>query len=165
MLKLYKTCAQAVQVATLLIYPENSTIPSSWGFLAEIAQETSGAGHETREWFKTMLDEDLLEQMRKRDPIETPQIHEVEKWYGLASFLSEFGLLMFSEGTQTTFDTSVGLLRHVSWANSQADGRMRRSNSSSPCLQRGNRPQSNDFGRSYSRQGLGPLPTIRRPLG
>lgn len=65
------------------MYPHGSSVPSSWGFLAETAQEASGAGHESREWFKIMLDEDLLEQMRKqrRDPSEVPRIQEVEKWF------------------------------------------------------------------------------------
>ncbi|KAI4610560.1 uncharacterized protein J4E87_010736 [Alternaria ethzedia] len=45
--------------------------------------EGSGAGHESREWFKIMLDEDLLEQMRSNssEPSKVPHIHEVEKWY------------------------------------------------------------------------------------
>jgi hypothetical protein len=64
------------------VYPQHSNTPSSWGFLAETAQEVSGAGHESREWFKIMLDEDLLEQMRRKasDPSKVPQIYEVEKW-------------------------------------------------------------------------------------
>jgi hypothetical protein len=71
------------KVPTLLVYPHNSSTPSSWGFLAETAQEVSGAGQESREWFKIMLDEDLLEQMRKNtsDPSKVPRMHEVEKWY------------------------------------------------------------------------------------
>jgi hypothetical protein len=69
-------------VPTLLVYPQYSTTPSSWSFLAETAQEVSGAGDESREWFKIMLDEDLLEQMRRKasDPSKVPHIHEVEKW-------------------------------------------------------------------------------------
>ena len=66
-----------------MIYAHGTQAPSSWGFLAETAQEQSGAGHESREWFKIMLDEQLLEQMRKKssDPSKVPQIYEVEKWY------------------------------------------------------------------------------------
>ncbi|UPX13350.1 uncharacterized protein EKO05_0003863 [Ascochyta rabiei] len=60
-----RTQANENKVPTLLVYPHNSSTPSSWGFLADTAQEVSGAGHESREWFKIMLDEDLLEQMRK----------------------------------------------------------------------------------------------------
>jgi hypothetical protein len=69
-------------VPTLLVYPQDSATPSSWGFLAETAQEASGAGYESREWFKIMLDEDLLEQMRRKssEPDKVPHIHEVEKW-------------------------------------------------------------------------------------
>ena len=57
--------------------------PFIMGFLAETAQEVSGAGHESREWFKMMLDEDLLDQMRKKssDQPNVPRIQEVEKWY------------------------------------------------------------------------------------
>ncbi|CAO2657916.1 Nn.00g071760.m01.CDS01 [Neocucurbitaria sp. VM-36] len=78
-----RTQANENKVPTLLVYQQNSTTPSSWGFLAETAQEVSGAGHESREWFKIMLDENLLEQMRKksRDASKVPQIHEVEQWY------------------------------------------------------------------------------------
>ncbi|KAJ8109602.1 hypothetical protein OPT61_g7339 [Boeremia exigua] len=78
-----RTQANENKVPTLLVYPENSSTPSSWGFLAETAQEVSGAGHQSREWFKIMLDENLLEQMRKKanHPSEVPQIHEVEKWF------------------------------------------------------------------------------------
>lgn len=65
------------------MYPRNSTTPSSWGFLAETAQEQSGAGDESREWFKILLDENLLQQMRKNasDPSKVPTIEQVEKWY------------------------------------------------------------------------------------
>ncbi|KAF2818511.1 hypothetical protein CC86DRAFT_309073 [Ophiobolus disseminans] len=78
-----RTHANENKVPTLLVYPQGSSTPSSWGFLAETAQETSGAGYESREWFKIMLDEHLLEQMRQKaaDPLSVPQIHEVEKWY------------------------------------------------------------------------------------
>lgn len=66
-----------------MVYPHGSATPSSWGFLAETAQEISGAGDESREWFKIMLDEHLLEQMRQNssDSLKVPRIHEVEKWY------------------------------------------------------------------------------------
>lgn len=65
------------------MYPSNSTTPSSWGFLAETAQEQGGGGYESREWFKILLDEHLLEQMRKNstDPTKVPSIQQVEKWY------------------------------------------------------------------------------------
>ncbi|KAJ4375512.1 hypothetical protein N0V86_007044 [Didymella sp. IMI 355093] len=78
-----RTQANENKVPTLLVYPHGSTTPSSWGFLAETAQETSGVGDESREWFKIMLDEHLLEQMRKKasDPSKVPHIYEVEKWY------------------------------------------------------------------------------------
>ncbi|CAN9345166.1 unnamed protein product [Alternaria alternata] len=78
-----RTQANENKVPTLLVYPQDSATPSSWGFLAETAQEASGAGYESREWFKIMLDEDLLEQMRRKssEPNKVPHIHEVEKWY------------------------------------------------------------------------------------
>ncbi|KAF1851560.1 uncharacterized protein K460DRAFT_270005 [Cucurbitaria berberidis CBS 394.84] len=71
------------KVPTLLVYPRNSSTPSSWGFLAETAQESSGAGYESREWFKIMLDETILQQMRKnsKGPSKVPNIDEVERWY------------------------------------------------------------------------------------
>ncbi|KAH7088370.1 hypothetical protein FB567DRAFT_494604 [Paraphoma chrysanthemicola] len=78
-----RTQANENKVPTLLVYPQGSSTPTSWGFLAETAQEVSGAGHESREWFKIMLDEKILEQFRKNasDPSTVPQIHEVEKFY------------------------------------------------------------------------------------
>ncbi|CAN9355637.1 unnamed protein product [Alternaria alternata] len=78
-----RTQANENKVPTLLVYPQDSATPSSWGFLAETAQEASGAGYESREWFKIMLDEDLLDQMRRKssEPNKVPHIHEVEKWY------------------------------------------------------------------------------------
>ncbi|KAF2024035.1 hypothetical protein EK21DRAFT_12821, partial [Setomelanomma holmii] len=78
-----RTQANENKVPTLLVYPQGSSTPTSWGFLAETAQEVSGAGHESREWFKIMLDENILEQFRKNasDPSTVPQIYEVEKYY------------------------------------------------------------------------------------
>lgn len=77
------------------MYPEDSDKPSSWGFLAETAQETSGVGQESREWFKIMLDEDLLEQMRRgaSDPSKVPHILEVEKWHVLKTRSSRSKLI------------------------------------------------------------------------
>lgn len=71
-----------LQVPTLLVYPRGSSTPSSWGFLAETAQEQTGAGDESREWFKIWLDEHLLEQSRQNasDPSKVPTIKEVETW-------------------------------------------------------------------------------------
>ncbi|KAF2691612.1 hypothetical protein K458DRAFT_438019 [Lentithecium fluviatile CBS 122367] len=71
------------KVPTLLMYPRGSATPSSWGFLAETAQEQNVSGDESREWFKILLDEHLLEQMRKNtsDPSKVPSIHEVERLY------------------------------------------------------------------------------------
>ncbi|KAF1831720.1 hypothetical protein BDW02DRAFT_504623 [Decorospora gaudefroyi] len=71
------------KVPTLLMYARGSVIPSSWGFMAETAQEQSDSEEESREWFKILLDEQLLEQMRKntQDPSKVPSIQEVERWY------------------------------------------------------------------------------------
>jgi hypothetical protein len=70
------------QVPTLLMYPRGSSTPSSWGFLAETAQEQSDSEDDSKEWFKILLDEHLLEQMRRnsKDPSRVPMIHEVERW-------------------------------------------------------------------------------------
>ncbi|KAF2476930.1 uncharacterized protein BDR25DRAFT_208753 [Lindgomyces ingoldianus] len=83
-----RTQANENKVPTLLVYPQGSSTPSSWGFLAETAQEQGGDGSESREWFKIMLDEDLLEQMRRtsNDPSKVPRIHEVEKWYSYCDY-------------------------------------------------------------------------------
>ena len=110
-----KTATQSRQVPTLLVYPENSNTPSSWGFLAETAQETSGAGHESREWFKIMLDEGLLEQMRQGaiDPSKVPQIHEVERWYVLipSSQLIEIDRFRYTDYFQLLYRTIEARLK------------------------------------------------------
>ncbi|OCK81384.1 hypothetical protein K432DRAFT_434183 [Lepidopterella palustris CBS 459.81] len=71
------------KVPTILVYPDNSDTPSSWGFLAETPQEQNGVGKESKEWFKIMLDEERLQQMQRNtsDPSKVPKIYEVEKWY------------------------------------------------------------------------------------
>ncbi len=86
------------QVPTLLVYPSNSSQPSSWGFLAETAQEQGSVGSESREWFKIMLDEELLNKMRAKEsePGKVPQIHEVEKWYGPRTCSNQEKCLTFS---------------------------------------------------------------------
>jgi hypothetical protein len=67
----------------LLFYPDNSPTPSSWGFLAETAQEQGAANGDVREWFKILLDEGLLEKMRQKtsDPTKVVSIRDVEKWF------------------------------------------------------------------------------------
>jgi hypothetical protein len=56
-----------MQVPTILVYPKNSTTPSSWGFLAEHPTEQMSEDKECKEWFKTYLDEEML-QKALRDP-------------------------------------------------------------------------------------------------
>ena len=58
---------EALQVPTVLVYPKNSTVPSSWGFFSEHPAEQMSEGKECKEWFKTYLDEERL-QMALRDP-------------------------------------------------------------------------------------------------
>ena len=97
------------QVPTLLVYPHGSSTPTSWGFLAETAQEISGAGDESREWFKIMLDENLLEQMRQKssEPSKVPRIHEVEHWYVHSLVCFHDDLQARRLGTQTTSSSSI----------------------------------------------------------
>jgi len=54
-----------MQVPTVLVYPKNSTTPSSWGFLSEKPTEQMSEDKECKEWFKTFLDEDRLQQARR----------------------------------------------------------------------------------------------------
>ncbi|KAF2473532.1 uncharacterized protein BDR25DRAFT_386320 [Lindgomyces ingoldianus] len=71
------------KVPTILVYTQGSSAPSSWGFLAETAQEKCDDRSQIRELFKTMLDEGILEEMRKasNQPAQVPRIHEIEQWY------------------------------------------------------------------------------------
>ncbi|KAG9236973.1 hypothetical protein BJ875DRAFT_190386 [Amylocarpus encephaloides] len=48
------------KVPTLLVYPNDVTTPSSWGFLSEKPAEQMSDEKECKEWFKTFLDEDRL---------------------------------------------------------------------------------------------------------
>lgn len=42
------------------MYPKNSTVPSSWGYLSEKPAEQMSEEKECKEWFKTFLDDDRL---------------------------------------------------------------------------------------------------------
>ncbi|KAL9074642.1 MAG: hypothetical protein Q9157_004316 [Trypethelium eluteriae] len=54
---------------------------SSWGFLAESKNEQKAEYGTTREWFKTLIDPDFLEQERLRNPQDTPSSYsEVQTW-------------------------------------------------------------------------------------
>lgn len=44
------------KVPTVLVYPSNSKIPSSWGFKSEERSEQYGEDRHYKEWFKTCLD-------------------------------------------------------------------------------------------------------------
>ncbi|KAE9379840.1 hypothetical protein N431DRAFT_552160 [Stipitochalara longipes BDJ] len=72
------------KVPTILVYPKNSTTPSSWGFYSEHHSEQMSQDKDLKEWFKTYLDEDKLRRAL-RDPnnhgICPASIQEVEKLY------------------------------------------------------------------------------------
>lgn len=71
------------QVPSLLVYPKGSHAPPLWGFVAETALEKGNVNDEDdkRDWFKILLDENLLEQMRRKDPNSNiPSIEDVERW-------------------------------------------------------------------------------------
>src|SRR5947207_2294944 len=72
------------KVPTILVYPNGSTDPSSWGFMSEAASEQNADDKEYIEWFKTYLDPVRLR--RKQEEVEDPRdaprsIKDVEKWY------------------------------------------------------------------------------------
>ncbi|KAF4629765.1 hypothetical protein G7Y89_g8382 [Cudoniella acicularis] len=75
---------EALQVPTILVYPKNSTIPSSWGFLSEKPAEQMNEDKDCKEWFKTFLDETKLQQAQRHATTQgiTPaSIQEVEQLY------------------------------------------------------------------------------------
>jgi thiaminase len=49
----------------VLVYPKNSTTPSSWGFSAENPTEQMSDDKDCKEWFKTFLDEEKLRQAQR----------------------------------------------------------------------------------------------------
>jgi hypothetical protein len=92
------------KVPTVIVYPQNSQEPSSWGFLSESVVEQTATDKEYREWFKTCkpatavpksgkatrtltqsysgLDPEKLAQQQRDDPENAPRsMQEVEKWY------------------------------------------------------------------------------------
>ncbi|KAF4544176.1 HSP70 family protein [Lasiodiplodia theobromae] len=70
------------KVPTVLVYPHNSQIPSSWGFNSETISEQTADDREYREWFKTYLDVFRLQRAQAELPNDTPKsIHEVEKLF------------------------------------------------------------------------------------
>ena len=70
------------KVPTVVVYPSNRTVPSSWGFVSETASEQHADDKDYRDWFKTYLDPVRLAQQQQDDPEDAPKsIKEVEKWY------------------------------------------------------------------------------------
>lgn len=75
------------KVPTILVYPNDqgsNPSPSSWGFISDTPTEQSAENRETKEWFKTYLDEDQLRQRQAeaKDKSMLPKsVEEVEKWY------------------------------------------------------------------------------------
>jgi hypothetical protein len=71
-----------MKVPTVLVYPKNSTTPSSWGFLSEKPTEQMSDDKECKEWFKIFLDEERLQRAQK-DPnnqgVCPASIQEVER--------------------------------------------------------------------------------------
>jgi hypothetical protein len=70
------------QVPTVLVYPKNSTTPSSWGFLSEKASEQMSEDKECKEWFKTFLDEERLQLAQRASQNQSgcpTSMHEVER--------------------------------------------------------------------------------------
>jgi len=71
-------------VPTILVYPTNQLIPSSWGFQSETDTERQAENKEHQEWFKTYLDEERLREVQTmaKDPSDVPSsIEVVERWY------------------------------------------------------------------------------------
>ncbi|KAL1619656.1 hypothetical protein SLS54_006593 [Diplodia seriata] len=70
------------KVPTVLVYPHNSQVTSSWGFNSETISEQTADDREYREWFKTYLDVFRLQRAQAELPNETPRsIQDVEKWF------------------------------------------------------------------------------------
>jgi hypothetical protein len=71
-----------MQVPTILVYPKNSSTPSSWGFYSEHPNEQNAEDKDCMDWFKTYLDDDKLRGVA-RDPMNhglfPTSMQEVEK--------------------------------------------------------------------------------------
>ena len=67
------------KVPTTLVYDGERL--SSWGFLCETRDEQYGDGKKLREWFKTLLNLERLEEYQEEDPEHAPQsMAEVRAW-------------------------------------------------------------------------------------
>ncbi|KAI9704654.1 MAG: hypothetical protein M1820_005402 [Bogoriella megaspora] len=76
--------AQACEnkVPTVLVYPHGSSKASSWGFLSESKIEQNPEHGSTKEWFKTLLDPEILQQQRERNLLDSPtSLEQVEAWF------------------------------------------------------------------------------------
>lgn len=74
----------SIQVPTVLVYPNGSITPSSWGFLSEKSTEQMSEDKECKEWFKTYLDEDRLHQTQRNPQTQgicPASMQEVERLY------------------------------------------------------------------------------------
>ncbi|MCJ1354012.1 MAG: hypothetical protein MMC33_003999 [Icmadophila ericetorum] len=68
------------KVPTVLVY-EGSRL-SSWGFSCEDATEQNSPGKTTREWFKTQLSPEYLQQIQMDEPETAPKSREeVKRWF------------------------------------------------------------------------------------
>ncbi|USP74597.1 hypothetical protein yc1106_01871 [Curvularia clavata] len=75
--------AEVSKVPSLLVYPKGSHNPPLWGFGAETALEQGSVtdADDKKDWFKILLDENLLERMRTKDPHSNiPSTADVERW-------------------------------------------------------------------------------------
>ena len=69
------------KVPTVLVY-EGSRL-SSWGFSCEDASEQNTPGKTTKEWFKTLMSPEHLQQVQREDPENAPRSREeVKRWFG-----------------------------------------------------------------------------------
>jgi hypothetical protein len=82
-----------MKVPTVLVYPRNSTTPSSWGFISENLQEQLSDDKECKEWFKTYLDDDTL-RLAHQDPsnqgVCPASMQEVENLYVVLPIMQAF---------------------------------------------------------------------------
>ncbi|KAL8693159.1 MAG: hypothetical protein Q9224_003805 [Gallowayella concinna] len=70
------------KVPTILVYPNHTQTPSSWGFLSETATEQNAGDKDYKDWFKTFLDPSRLGQKQAEDPAYSPRsMEEVERLY------------------------------------------------------------------------------------
>jgi len=65
-----------------VVYPRGSETPSSWGFTSETRTEQHGDDRIYCDWFKRLLDPNVLRQAQAKDPQNSPRSQaEVDKWF------------------------------------------------------------------------------------